>query len=87
MTNLQENEGSKDFCGSLSRTGGKMASKPRRTPDHISFIIIGILSLAGSQVIEGITWPIGVLFRAIFLAMAFFSCSIAVYLYDRFRKK
>lgn len=63
-----------------------MASKPRKMPDHINFIIIGILSLAGSQVMEGTTWPIGILFRAIFLAMAFFSCSIAVYLYDRSRK-
>lgn len=63
-----------------------MASNSKRTLDHITFIIIGIFSLAGSQATEGITWPIGVLFRAIFLAMAFISCSIAVYLYDRSRK-
>jgi uncharacterized membrane protein AbrB (regulator of aidB expression) len=63
-----------------------MASKTRRAPDHITFIIVGMLSLAGSQATEGISWPIGVLFRGVFLAMAFFSCSIALYLYDRSRK-
>jgi len=63
-----------------------MISKHRKTPDHVTFIIVGIFSLAGSQVTEGISWPIGILFRGIFLAMAFFSCSIAVYLYDRSRK-
>lgn len=63
-----------------------MASKSMRMPDHITFIIVAIFSLAGSQVTEGISWPIGILFRGIFLAMAFFSCSIAVYLYDQSRK-
>lgn len=64
-----------------------MASNSRRTPDHITFVIVSIFSLAGSQACEGITWPIGFLFRGILLAMAFFSCSIAVYLYDQARKK
>jgi hypothetical protein len=50
------------------------------------FVIVSIFSLAGSQACEGITWPIGFLFREIFLAMAFFSCSIAFYLYNRSRR-
>lgn len=64
-----------------------MASTQGRRPDHITLLIGAILSLAGSQVMEGTTWPIGVLFRAIFLAMVFFFTSAAVYLYDRARKK
>lgn len=63
-----------------------MGSKPGKTLDHITFIIICIFSLAGSQACEGITWPIGFLFRGIFLAMTFFSCNIAYYLYDRSRR-
>ncbi len=63
-----------------------MVSKPRKTPDHVTFIVVGILSLAGSQACEGISWPIGFLFRGIFLAMAFISSSLALFLYDRARK-
>ena len=64
-----------------------MESKPKKTPDHITFIIIGILLLAGSQFFEGTPWPIGYLLRAICLAVAVISSSISFYLYDRSRRK
>ena len=63
-----------------------MTSEPRKRPDHISFIIIGILLLAGSQFFEGTPWPIGYLLRAICLAVAVISSSVALYLYDQARK-
>lgn len=64
-----------------------MESKPRKKPDYITFIIVCLLSLAGSQACEGINWPIGYLLRGVFLGTAFFSSILALYLYDRTQKQ
>jgi hypothetical protein len=68
LMNLLKNKGSNEICGSLNQTEGKMVSKPRKSL-IASPLIVGILSRAGNQAFEGITWPIGFLFRGIFLAM------------------
>ena len=61
-----------------------MTSKPRKTPDHISFIVMSISLIGVSQALEmSFNTPIVVFLRGICISLAFFCCSAAIYLYNK----
>ena len=63
-----------------------MAAKPKRTPDHINFIMVSIFLIALSQILEIYPTLLTQFLRTICISLVLFSGSWALYLYDRARK-